>query len=284
MQHISITISTFLISLYLILLIAYRREYDSLYSQIDDNKYIKAIYLPFMIVISKNIKNRSRLLTMEARKSIQYFNDPKYYQYYELIYLSKKFSIIHFISITISIFISLSTADFLIISLPLINVLVFRLLDNQQYSKYKKAKNDMKDLLPTFLTRLSLLIQSGIGYRNAIYLIVESSQDILSKEIADVLKKIENGNDEIDAYKQLSFFNEDILIRKFISLVIQNIYKGSEDFSTSLISLKGESWQVRKSNIMIKSKQASQKLLLPNLIIFASIMIMVMVPILLNII
>ena len=235
MQHISITISTFLISLYLILLIAYRREYDSLYSQIDDNKYIKAIYLPFMIVISKNIKNRSRLLTMEARKSIQYFNDPKYYQYYELIYLSKKFSIIHFISITISIFISLSTADFLIISLPLINVLVFRLLDNQQYSKYKKAKNDMKDLLPTFLTRLSLLIQSGIGYRNAIYLIVESSQDILSKEIADVLKKIENGNDEIDAYKQLSFFNEDILIRKFISLVIQNIYKGSEDFSTSLI-------------------------------------------------
>ncbi|NLY20077.1 MAG: hypothetical protein GXZ08_02155 [Tissierellia bacterium] len=284
MKLLPIIMSTVMASLYVIITIIYKDEYDILIEKVEDKRSLKAIYLPFMIFISKNIKNQSRLLSFDARKSIQYFEDKRYYKYYELLFVSKKIALIYFSILLLLFFISVISIPILMIFIPIIAILIFLLVDNQQHLKYKSIKNDMKDQLPMLLTSLSLLIESGIGYRRSIELITNSSNDVLSKEIKAVLDSIDNGKDEIDAYMQLTFFSEDLLIRKFISLIIQNLYKGTEDFSFSLKSLKDEAWKVRKSNIINKTKKASQKLLMPNLIIFASIMVMVMLPILLNVI
>ena len=57
MKLLPIIMSTVMASLYVIITIIYKDEYDILIEKVEDKRSLKAIYLPFMIFISKNIKN-----------------------------------------------------------------------------------------------------------------------------------------------------------------------------------------------------------------------------------
>lgn len=149
-------------------------------------------------------------------------------------------------------------------------------------NKFVIIKNNIQLELPKLLTKLSLLIDSGINYRDSIDLIIDNGNGTLYDELGIVKALIDNGKNEKEAYSNLARISEDMLVKKFISMILQNIYKGDEDFSINLKELKKESFEQKKNFIINKTQKAGQKLLFPNLIIFMGIMIMVMIPILLN--
>lgn len=140
----------------------------------------------------------------------------------------------------------------------------------------------MKSDLPNFVSRLSLMLESGINLRDSLNYIVEKSNDGISQNIAEVLTMVKNGMSEEEAFNSISIKNEDILIRKFISSIVQNFKTGSDDINQSLTLIKKETNEYRKTQVILESQEVNRKLLIPNIVIFVGIMLTVMLPVLLN--
>ena len=68
-------------------------------------------------------------------------------------------------------------------------------------------------------------------------------------------------------------------IRKFTSLIIQNLNKGNEELAYFMKDLSDEMWEVKKSQVKQKGEKANTQLLLPMMLILIGILIMVMVPV-----
>ena len=94
---------------------------------------------------------------------------------------------------------------------------------------------------------------------------------------------VSNGLSENEAYNLMISRTDDILIRKFLSILLQNLEKGSGNITDSLDLLRKESDEFRKNHIIIRTQEANRKLLIPNIMVFLGIMLMIMVPIILNI-
>ena len=267
----------------IILDLIYKEEIDYITSQdLEIGKYEGFYISGIFVFMVKHNRIFSKLVNDKVRDSIIYFYETKYFKFYENLYLSKKFSLMIFVLLAGLFILALSNEKLLIFIILIALLVIYILYDIQQYKKYERIKDNMKIQLPNLLTRLTLLIDAGITYRKSIEIIVDNQEDDFSKEIKKVLERVENGESEKNAYNQLAKMSEDPLIRKFVSLIVQNIYKGSEDFPLRLNELKVESFNYSKSVILERSQKAGQKLLIPNLIIFTGIILSIMLPILLK--
>ncbi|MDO5027100.1 MAG: hypothetical protein Q4E50_04650 [Tissierellia bacterium] len=283
MKFLIFGIFSLIIIFYVGLDLVYRREISILANKLDLKAFdSKRMLLGTFFFYSRFIKNSSYLISDEAQKSIRYFYPVKYYKFYESLYICKKIGF-SLLILELLFFISFSySLDFVGPLALIISSLVFFLHDYYLANKFLQVKNEIKLELPKLLTKLSLLIDSGITYRLSLDLIIKNGRGKLYDELKLVKGLIDNGQNEKDAYENLARISEDMLIKKFISLILQNIYKGDEDFSKNLEELKRESFLQKKNFIINQSHKAEQKLLFPNLLIFIGIMVMVMVPILLN--
>lgn len=280
-----IIIPSLIILAYLLLLIKYRRRYDEIYSSIVGiNKAELTFVLPFFIFLSNVSFDTSLLTNTDIRKTIQYFEGSKYFRFHELYYISKKLSIILFLSVVLMYLVYFSASILLSYIIPILALFLNFYIDKSMANKYIKVKDSIKKDLPILLTRLSLMIEAGINFRTSLNTIISQGKGQLISELKNINQLIENGHDEADAYRRLTFFSEDMLLKKFVSIIIQNLEKGGDNFSKSIMDLKEEAWKYRRSKAIEMSKRASQKLLIPNLFIFISILLMVMVPMLLNVI
>lgn len=68
-------------------------------------------------------------------------------------------------------------------------------------------------------------------------------------------------------------------VRKFSSIMIQNMKKGSSELAYALMDLSSEVWRAGKQRPG-EGEKASAKLLIPIFMVFVGILIMVIVPIL----
>lgn len=283
MDEFILIIFSLIVLFYVSLDIIYRKEISILTNKLDLEKYdSKHLLLGIFFFYSRFIKSSSYLISQETQKSIRYFYPIKYYKFYESLYICFKFAL-SLLVLEMFLFMSFSYRIMILSIFGLVfSIVVFFLSDYYLSNKFNQVKNEMKLELPKLLTKLSLLIDSGITYRKSLDLIIENGQGKLYEELRIVKGLIDNGENEKVAYENLSRISEDMLIKKFISLILQNIYKGDEDFSGNLRALKKESFLQKKNFIINQSQKAEQKLLFPNLLIFVGIIVMVMIPILLN--
>ena len=101
----------------------------------------------------------------------------------------------------------------------------------------------------------------------------------LYQEMQNANLEMENGVMEIDAYRNLAERWNVKEVRKFTSLIIQNLNKGNEELAYFMKDLSDEMWEVKKNEIKQKGEKANSKLLLPMMMIFIGILLMVMVPV-----
>ncbi len=109
-----------------------------------------------------------------------------------------------------------------------------------------------------------------------------SEDSELYLEMRKVNEDIENGISEIDAL--YAFANRCVTpdIKKFTSVVVQGLEKGSKDLANALRMQTDELWQIKKQNVIKRGELASSKLMMPLMIMFAGILVMVMGPIMTN--
>ena len=98
-------------------------------------------------------------------------------------------------------------------------------------------------------------------------------------EMQNTNLEMENGVMEIDAYRNFAERCNVKEVRKFTSLIIQNLNKGNEELAYFMKDLSDEMWEVKKNEVKQKGEKANSQLLLPMMMIFIGILLIIMVPI-----
>ena len=133
--------------------------------------------------------------------------------------------------------------------------------------------------LPQVLSKLTLLVNSGMVLRDAWKKVSITGERTLYLEMQNTNLEMENGVMEIDAYRNFAERCNVKEVRKFTSLIIQNLNKGNEELAYFMKDLSDEMWEVKKNEVKQKGEKANSQLLLPMMMIFIGILLIIMVPI-----
>ena len=163
---------------------------------------------------------------------------------------------------------------------PVLAMAGIALLERTYRRKQEEKKEKVLMQLPTVVSKLVLLMNSGMILRDAWKMVSERGNGVLYDEMKRVSEDIRNGHMEIDAYRRFSERCSGQETRKFTAIILQNLSKGNEELLRYLTDLSTEMWEVKKSAVQKKADSATRKLLFPMVLVFSTVLAMVIVPML----
>ena len=125
-----------------------------------------------------------------------------------------------------------------------------------------------------------LLINAGMPLREAIESVAARGESVFFEEIRLLLEDMKNGVPDYEALQKFADRCGISEVRKFSSIMIQNMKKGSSELAYALMDLSSEVWRMRVNSVREEGEKASAKLLIPIFMIFGGILMMVAVPML----
>jgi len=162
----------------------------------------------------------------------------------------------------------------------LLGVLLMIYVEADEDSRLEKRHQSIRRDFPHVLSQLSLLINAGMPLREAIESVASRGGGIFYEEIRLLLEDMKNGVPDYEALQKFADRCGISEVRKFSSIMIQNMKKGSSELAYALMDLSSEVWRMRVNSVREEGEKASAKLLIPIFMIFVGILIMVIVPIL----
>ena len=144
----------------------------------------------------------------------------------------------------------------------------------------KDRKNELMSMYPEFVESLSMYLRAGITVRNAMNRIVDeqTNDSILQREIRYALNEIRAGVSESEAYYHMGHRVGIPIYIKTMSLLSQNVKKGTRDLLLMMESEEQSALQVRKEIARKKGEEAGTKLLFPMMILLGVVMLIVILP------
>lgn len=130
----------------------------------------------------------------------------------------------------------------------------------------------------TVLTKMSLLVNAGLTASDAFEKVAYSNNGLLYREMQKAVSDISNGMSIDLALSNLAVRGGCKEIKKFVSLYKQNISKGGPEFPFLLSEMADAAWIDKKNRARLAGGVASQKLLLPIMLMFSGVILMVIVP------
>jgi len=128
------------------------------------------------------------------------------------------------------------------------------------------------------LSKLTLLVNAGVPIREAWTKVAAANEGILYQEMRNTALELSNGIQEVEAYKTFGERCSIKSLRKFSTMMIQNLQKGSGEVVVFLRDMSNEAWEEKKHEVKRRGEKASSKLIMPIGLIFLGVLILIMVP------
>ena len=143
-----------------------------------------------------------------------------------------------------------------------------------------KRQEELTRSYPAMVSKLNMLLGTGMTIRNAWERIVDSSkgEGIVYEEMNTALIEMRGGIPEGEAYERFGKRCELTVYMKLGALLSQNLRKGSKGISDILKVEAIQAFENRKSLAKQRGEEAGTKLLMPMMGMLAVVLIMVMVP------
>ncbi|MGN0150829.1 MAG: immunoglobulin-like domain-containing protein [Wujia sp.] len=158
---------------------------------------------------------------------------------------------------------------------------VFLLLMNSRLKDRVKNRDNMLMMqYPSFVTRLSLLLQTGMTLKNSLEHMAYDvdKPNLLEQELSYALHEIETGSDEAAVYETLG---NRLGLPQYIRLmnhISQNLRLGTRDIRKIMEEEVMFSMESRLENARKKGEEAATKLIFPMVILLAVVMIILIIP------
>ena len=158
-----------------------------------------------------------------------------------------------------------------------VSVVVF---SNNNLNRKKNERDSMLNILyPSFVSRLSLLLGTGMNIKNCfINIISKSKKNILSEELEYTLNQIKSGYDEATAYEELGIRIGLPQYNRLMNHISQNLRMGTRDLRMLMTDEVKEAMEGRKEYAKKKGEKASTKLLFPMIVLMAVVIVIIMLP------
>lgn len=153
-------------------------------------------------------------------------------------------------------------------------------LSEEFKDKLNERRSELLMQFPQVLSKMTLLVNSGMVLREAWQKVAMSGTGILYTEMQYTSVELQNGIAEWDAYYA---FGERCALKemkKFASVITQGLSKGSSELTMILKDMSDEMWETKRNLVKRKGEASASKLLGPTAMIFGGILIMIIAPIL----
>ena len=274
---------TLLTLLWITLYFKYKNQFDEVIVAIDKKKFplpeIYFIGFGALALLKINLKTeRGR----KKEKKIAEIYGEKFASYYHYAILGGQFAYALTIA-PLGFFIGALANDITLGAVGILGAVALVLyFDMQVNSAVNKRRDEILSDYPEMLSKLTLLVNAGLVLREAWLKVAHTSERPLYVEMQQASEDIRNGMSDVDAifnFAQRCTVKE---IRKFASVLTQNLKKGSSELTASLRYMATESWEEKRHAVKRKGELAGQKLLIPIMIMFVGVLLIIIVPIMTN--
>lgn len=149
----------------------------------------------------------------------------------------------------------------------------------------KKRSRQLLIDYPAFISKLTLYMGAGMSVKNCFlrmgheYTHCRTKRNsYLGQEISITAHELELGISELEAYEQFGKRCGNREYMRFVTLLCQNLRKGSTDLLRLLAEESEDAFVIRKNEARKLGEEASTKLLLPMVMMLAIVMVVIMVP------
>ncbi len=276
-------IGTAMVILWAILFLGYRNKFDHILATIDTKQFSMAelyfIGFGFMDMFKVNLRTEKG---RNKEKKIAEVYGEKYAEYYHYCIVGGQITYAMTIA-PFGFFIGGITNDGLYAVLALAaTVAIVAYLDMEVNDAVEKKRDEILSDYPEVLSKLTLLVNAGMVIREAWTKVAYTSDRAMYKEMQITSEEMHNGISDMDAFHNFAQRCSVKEIKKFASVLSQNIQKGGSELALSLRAMNAESWEEKKHRAKRKGETAGSKLMMPLMIMFVGILLMVIVPIFTN--
>ena len=278
-------ISSLFFILWIYLFIKYQKKYSGLLDNIDGKIFtLKDLYFLGLGVIDtyegmKQNKITTSEKALEKMKTLsEVFGRNNAELYYYITVAAKLSLIITFVPVGLMLTCVIKSMMGLICGVLLAFILPYGV-----QSSINAALTAKKDAIisefPKMVSKLTLLINAGMLVRRAWDEVANSNhEDALYEEMRIASKDIQEGMSIERAMESFASRCGIKEIRKFSSIYVQAVNRGASESIHSMKAMAEEAWEQKKQLSKQKGEIASQKLLIPNMIMFIGIMLVVVIP------
>ena len=276
-------IATVLVVLWIWLAKKYEAEFKDLPDSIEPTgfRYPEVVSVGVGIMKILHIDSRSK----KARKRIKEISEvqgKRYAEYYYLVINGAKWTYGFTVVVGMAVLGALGNSGLATVAGVGFAGLLMWYVEELMNDKLEAKRDELLADLPQMLSKMTLLVNSGMVVREAWKKIAESGDRALNREMRLTVDEMNNGVAELDAYKNFADRCAIKEIRRFSSTMIQNMQKGNSEIAYFLKEMSDEMWEEKKHLVKRKGEAANSKLLIPTAMIFIGILILVMVPTFMN--
>lgn len=255
------------------------KQYASLVENLDSEEYfLKDLYIVgFSLSNTKLFKLRGKL-ERDLKKSSKLVWDNIYYEYYANLAWAQFLSLALLILSAGLTFSSLIGGEAGLMMLG-VAILFVMAIWNLSMSKMKEAVAKRRDAcvleFPNMVSKLSLLINSGMVLREAWYLVANGKEGVLYDLMKKACEFMENGESDVAAIHKFGVLSDSIEIKKFTSAMVQGMEKGNSELADFLVSQASELWAHKRQLALQNGEIAAGKLIIPLGLTFAGIIMII---------
>jgi len=261
-----------------ILYLKSRNKYGSLIEPLDKKDFPLKSFMSMGCQVMDIIKYKyDTSFDRTMRKKLIELYDKEYCEYYlRMNYAAAATSAVIGIFLIGILSLALQISEAFLMG-TLIGFLLAYIVKNNIDKKYEKRHLLISMELPDVANKLVILLGAGLTLRAAWEKVsTEMANDSpLYDEMKLVVKQMENGVSDADAFDNMSLRCNIPQMRRFISVIIQNIHRGGSDISNALTLIGQELWENRKALTKRLAEEASTKLLFPMMLMLITVILIV---------
>ena len=269
----SITTVLFLVNL------ARGKQYGYMVESLDGGEYfLKELYVVgFSLNDGKIFKLRGKM-ERNLKKQAKLLWGDRYYEYYANLAWAQ------FLSLTLLVVsVGFSLSGFLKTEqLPILLILVLLFVAafwNLSLSRMKEKVQQRREVceaeFPNMVSKLALLINSGMVLREAWRVTAYGKEGTLYTLMKQACEDMENGESDVGAIYKFGVTSDSASIKKFTSAMIQGMQKGNSELADFMVSQTSELWAHKRQMALQQGEVAAGKLIIPLGITFAGIIMII---------
>lgn len=280
MEIILILIYCVLAVLWILLLLAGSRKYKDLITPLDPKKNIlKELYpVGFQILDMIRYKYESAYDKKRRAQAVIVFGE-RFGEYYFRVSAAEKATLLSIGIVITPILGPLLGNPILCLGGLFFTGVAFYYADSKITDVMTARELSISSEFSDMVSKMALLINAGMITREAWDDIACTGNGVLYDEMKTTTLEMQNGVAEIDAY--LNFGNRCNVpyVKKFISMLVQNLAKGNKELVTFLRAETTLAWEEKKHIVRRQGEAANNKLMIPLGMIMIGIFVMILVPI-----
>ncbi len=269
----SITTVLFLVNL------ARGKQYGYMVESLDGGEYfLKELYVVgFSLNDGKIFKLRGKM-ERNLKKQAKLLWGDRYYEYYANLawaqFLSLTLLVVS-VGFSLSGFLKTEQLPILLILVLLFVAAFWNLSLSRMKEKVQQRREACETEFPNMVSKLALLINSGMVLREAWRVTAYGKEGTLYTLMKQACEDMENGESDIGAIYKFGVTSDSASIKKFTSAMIQGMQKGNSELADFMVSQTSELWAHKRQMALQQGEVAAGKLIIPLGITFAGIIMII---------